>query len=834
MASNTMRHRIESFFESLGLWTFEHPWTVIMASLALTGALASNLPSLGFDTSIDGFLKPTDPLRVNYDEFREEFGRDEMILVALKPDNLFDPEFLALLKTIHRDLEDNLPRLDEVTSLVNARNTYGQGDVLFVDDLLQELPNTPEELEQFRVHAMEDPVYRDLWISDDGTIANLAIESDAFDFGSDAEVAVSVEEDFSFDSDPTSMSLPASGVERKPLLSEHNAEIVAAVEKIVEKYRSPDLEIRVGGSPSMTARLLLAMEHDLAVFMGWSLAGIALLLGLVFRRLSGVFLPLLAVSLAILSFMGFMALVGVDVAFGTQILPSAILAVGIGYTVHLLSLFYRRYDESGDKRQAASYAVGHSGLAIAMSAFTTMVGFGSFATSDLLPLYRMGCVAPAGVGFACLYTLVLLPALLAVLPVRTRRRAVPTVRISASDRWLVALADFSYRHAKPIALAGAAIVIASIYGAVQLHFAHDPMHWLPKNDRVRVNHDYLEEKLDGTMVMEMIVDFQKPNALHDPSVLQKIEKLAEYAKSRPTGDVVVGKTLSIVDVSKEIHQALHEGDPAYYRLPADQLTAGQEFLLFENSGTDDLEKVTNPTFSKARITMKVEWVDSRFYPTFIEDIEGYANKLFGPDVELYTTGMLPLMSRTMSNVMDSAARAYILAFMVITPLMVLLIGNLRAGLVSMVPNLFPIIATLSVMTLFGIELDMFTILVGSIALGLAVDDTIHVVHGFARDLERMQNVRAALRSTMLTSGRALVFTTLVLCAGFSVFMLSELNNLILFGTLTTLAIFFALLADMVLTPALLSLATRVPESAEASPKVEEPDVSAAAKEAFGR
>jgi len=813
-AKHGIRRKIERSFEGLGFWISEHPWKVLLACLALTGALGSQLPWLNFDTSIDGFLKPTDPLRVNYDHFREDFGRDEMILVALRPKNVFDIEFLKLLKTIHRDLEDHLPRLDEVTSLVNARNTYGRGDVLVVDDLLLKIPETPEELELFREHAMSDPVYRDIWISDDGTIANLAIESDAFDMGNSIGAKVSsknrAQMEFDFDEDPTALenAIPETR-EHKPLRSEHNAEIVAAVEKLVSKYRSDDLEIRVGGSPSMTARLLLAMESNLQTFMLASLGVIALLLAFVFRRASAVFLPLLVVSLALVSMLGSMAIGGIDVAFGTQILPSAILAIGIGYTVHLLTIFYRKFDETKDKKHAVVHALGHSGLAILMSAVTTMVGFGSFVVSDLLPLYRMGLVAPFGVGFVYLYAVLLLPALLVLLPIRARTPARATGQgPKALDRLLTRIGDFSHRNAKPVAVLGIGLGVAALIGASRLHFSHDPMHWLPKDDRVRVNHDYLEKKLDGTMVLEMVLDFDKENALHDPEVLHKIETLTDYAKSRPTGDVVVGKTLSIVDVSKEIHQALYSGNPEYYRIPPDQWTAGQEFLLFENSGSDDLEKVTNSLFSKARITMKVEWLDSRFYPIFIKKLEAFAHDLFGPDVELYTTGMLALMSRTMSNVMDSAARAYVLAFLLITPLMILLIGNLRAGLVSMLPNLFPIVATLAAMAIFDIELDMFTILVGSIALGLAVDDTIHMVHGYARNLSHTGDVGLALHQTMETSGRALMFTSLVLCAGFSVFLLSELNNLILFGGLTTMAIGFALIADIVLTPALLSLATR--------------------------
>lgn len=811
-----IRARVEHAFDWLGRALCARAWWVLAASVALTTAMAAQLPSLGFDTSTDGFVKPEDPLRRNYDAFRRAFGRDELVLVSLRPREVFDLEFLKLLKAIHRDLEDNVPRLDEVTSLVNARNTYGIGDVLAVDDLLIDLPETPDAMARLREQVMSDPIYRDLWISDDGRIVTLAVESDAFDRArvdlsmDDAGFAQDGFDDDVFEeaaatAEPATQTAPPA---LAPLRSEHEAEIVNAVKAITAKYRSPDLEMWIGGSPVMSARLLLAMERDLGRLTSAAIVLIAVLLFAVFRRASGVVLPLVVVTSSIVAMLGAMAWLGIDVAFGTQILPSAILAVGVGYTVHLLTIFFRRFDETRDRHGAIAYAVGHSGVGITLSAVTTAIGFGSFIASDVLPLYSMGCVAPAGVAFAYLFAIATLPALLAVLPLRTRPLPSGTASYGIAGRILLSLGEFSHRRAGWVTLAAAGATVVALALAATLRFGQDPMKWLPTDDRVRVDHDFLEEALDGTMVMEMVLDFHRENALHDPAILKKIDVLARYAESRPSGDVHVGKTLSIVDIAKEVHQALHSGQPEFYAIPEDERTVGQEMLLFENSGTDDLEKATNSLFSTARLTMKVGWTDSTYYPAFIERMETRARELFGSDVSLYTTGLLPMMARTTVNVMESAAKAYVAAFAIITPLMILLIGRLRAGIVSMFPNLFPIIATLGFMGALRIELDMFTILVGSIALGLAVDNTIHFVHGFSRSHALDGDAAAAIAETMRTAGRAMLFTTVVLCAGFSVFMLSELNNLFLFGALTSTAIGVALIADVLVTPALLSLTAR--------------------------
>ncbi len=752
--------RIDARFRRTGAWIASRAWLVLALSALFTAALASGLPWLGFDTSIDGFLEPHDPMRVRYDEFREQFGRDEMILVALRPKQLFDIQFLQLLKRLHRELEDELPRLNEVTSLVNARNTRGEGDVLVVDDLLLRVPETPEELETFRHQALTDPIYRDLWISDDGTIANLAIETDAFDLAQPARTDTSQE---AFDAEAFEAA-PRPVVVHKPLRSETNAEIVAAVHRIVDRYRSPDLEIWISGSPTMTARLLLAMERDMGQLLLGSMLTIGVLLAVVFRRAAGVVLPLVVVGLSIVSMLGSMAFMGIDMAFGTQILPSAILAIGVGYAVHLLTSFFAHYDATGDRVEAISHTFASVGVAITMSALTTAIGFGSFATSSVSPLYRMGCVAPLGATLAFLYTIVVLPALLAVVPLR-RRAAATDDGDTWIERCLVAIGDFAQRRARGVSIGAACVAVVAVVLASRLEFSHNPMMWLPAGDPVRTSHDFLDEALDGTVVMEVILDFGRENALHDPEILRKIETLASHARAQSAEQVAVHKTLSI-----------------------------------------------------ARMTLKVGWVDATHYPLFIASLERYARGLFGPAVSLHTTGMLPMMSRTMTSLMTSAASSYLSAFLSIVPFMILLIGRLRPALASVIPTLFPLLVTTGAMSALGFKLDMFTILVGSIALGLAVDDTTHFVHAFARWHDRTGDVPTALRETMRTTGRAMLFTTLVLVSGFLVFTLSELNNLIRFGAFTATALATAFVADIVVAPALLALTASRADRLHRSPE----------------
>jgi predicted RND superfamily exporter protein len=206
--------------------------------------------------------------------------------------------------------------------------------------------------------------------------------------------------------------------------------------------------------------------------------------------------------------------------------------------------------------------------------------------------------------------------------------------------------------------------------------------------------------------------------------------------------------------------------------------------------------------------IKTPMVDASHYVKFVEKVEALFKKTFGSHIEFTTTGMLTLSSRIVVGIQASMVRSYTIVFIVISILMILFLGELRLGLASMVPNLFPIVLCLGIMGWFGIPLDNFTMLIGSIAIGLAVDDTIHFMYGFRRYYRITGDPREAVRRTITTSGRAMLFTSLVLSTGFFIYMFATLNNMILFGLLTGIAIIIALLADFIIAPALAVMLTK--------------------------
>jgi predicted RND superfamily exporter protein len=267
----------------------------------------------------------------------------------------------------------------------------------------------------------------------------------------------------------------------------------------------------------------------------------------------------------------------------------------------------------------------------------------------------------------------------------------------------------------------------------------------------------------------------------------------------------VSKTLSVANMAKEIHQALNANDAAHYTIPQSRQLVAQELLLFENSGSDDLEDLVDSPFSLGRLTIKLPYAPPLLYEGFIAKAVALTEATLGSEVTITPTGFVTLMTRSLNAVTISMLRSYIIALAIITPLMFLLLGSIRGGLIAMVPNLTPIIVTLGLMGWLGIPLDVFTLLIGSIAIGLAVDDTIHFMHNFRKYHEQSDDVRQAVRETLQTTGHALLVTSVVLSLSFFMFMLASLQNLVVFGSLTGLTIITAFIADVTIAPALMAL-----------------------------
>ncbi len=788
-----MHNKLENLMGRFGGFIYDNPIKIIVVVLALLAFPLSHVPQIKMDTSTEGFMHDDDPVLLEYNAFRAQFGRDERVMVALKSDNIFTLDFLKTLRKLHEELENNVPYLDDINSLYNIRNTRGEGDKLITDDLLEYFPTTQEEVDVIKEQAMASHFYKDLFISRHGEMTTIVIETDAYSHEGEKEVSDVDAFDEGFGDETVT-----EDKERPFLTDKENAELVKAILDIVEKYKSNDIEIYVAGSPSVNHALKTQMRADMQKFMRITFLIIIVFLFVMFRRASAVFYPLIVIILALLATVGTMAWSGVAFKLPTQIVPSLLMAVSIGATVHILSIFFDRFNTRGDKKDAIQYTLGHSGLAIAMTSVTTAIGVGSFSGSEVAPISDLGIFASLGVMVSLVLTLTLLPALLSVTKIKQKVKT----ESDKLDLIMKKLSIIPIKYYKSIIFISVILVGLALAAATKINLSHNPLKWFQPESYDRVSTEVIDDTLNGSVTIELIIDTKTENGWNDPQRLERLNQLSHDMEQYVDSFTHIGKVISLATIVKETNRALHENNEEYYTIPNDANLVSQELLLFENSGSDDLEDVVDSQFSKARITVKLPWTDAVKAVEVLGYVKEEATKVF-PNDTVITTGMIPLLINTFSHAISSSVTSYFIAAIAISFMMMLILGSVRLGLLSMIPNLTPIIMGLLIMYVGNIPLDMFTLLIGSIAIGLAVDDTIHFMHNFRRYYLQSKDSAKAIEQTFFTTGKAMLITTIVLSLGFYAYMMANMISVQNFGLLTGSVIILALLSDLLLAPALM-------------------------------
>ncbi len=813
-----MAKRIESLFLALSHRIVAHPWLVITIALFVVGAVGSQIRHVTLDFTPESFLSLGHPERERYNAFRHQFGTDNTLVVAVRPDDPWSLEFLNWLRGLHESLESEVPYVDEVTSLINARVTRGDDDSLIVEDLMQEWPETPAQLAAVKARALDNPFYQNLLINHERRLVILLVNLAAF-----SEESAEVLEGFDDESAEVADTAPDF------LTGQQRDEAVAALHTVVAQFSGPEIEIHVVGNPAVAQRTVELMQINMARFTGLAILSIMIVLAVLFRGATGVVLPLLVSVLSIVFTFGVAGIRGTPLSVTAQMIPSLLLAVSTSSTIHLLVMFFQGIDGGESRTDAIAAALVHSGTPIALASLTTAGALASFNAAELEGLRDVGILAPVGIAAGLVLCLTLLPALLAVIPARQPATRRGDRGPGSLERLLVRIGDFS--TARPVAvITGATILVIGVgLGSLRLYYTFDALTFLADGDPLRESTAIINRDLAGVSSIEMLIDTGVESGLHDPVLLQALADLQETVRTIRGGkndQIEVGKVISFIDILKEIHQALNENREEFYTVPDNRPLAAQELLLFENTGSDDLEDFVYSQFSIARMTLRVPWVSSQDYGNFLPETAALFEERLGEGIDVQVTGLTKILTVMQSEMKEGLIRSYTLALLIITPLMMLMIGSVRGGLVSMIPNLMPIVLVLGMMGWVGLELSVFTMMIGSIAIGLAVDDTIHFIHQFFRYRAITGNARDATRETMRTTGQALLTTSIVLSFGFVVFVFAEIRNLVAFGIVTTASIGLAFLADIIVSPALLALVSRGYVGADAASIPAEPRISA--------
>ncbi len=788
---------VEKGFSHLGVLIGTHPKIWLCGCLIIIAAIASQLQHIRQDTSIEGFLEKGSEELLRYDEFKDIFGRDEVFLINIEVDDIYDPAFIENLRRLHMQLEDEVPHVKTVDSLINARHTYGKDDTLYIEDLLPvDLPDDPQELEELKQYTFNNDNYLDFLISRDHHLIAIMVRLEPYNYHTDQNGRLHTE-----------------------YLSDKDLrDALYAIEDIVDQYRGVlSDDIRLAGSMPISIMLGRVMERDFAVFSGLANLLIGIVLMIIFRRASGVLMPLTIMALSVVVTISFMAIFDTPLQVSTSILPSFLLAVCVGDSIHLLTIFYRHYDAGETKIQALANALEHTGLAIFFTSITTAAGLASFSTSELSPVAALGIYGALGSMVAFLLTVFILPCLIALFPLK--RRPLHSADNTPLNRFLLKAVHLSTTYPKTIVACGMTVFFISLIFASQSTFSHHPIDWLPDDEPALLALKKHEQRMGSSMTIEVVLDTGKDRGVIDHEFMQTLDDVQKELESWETDTYRVVKAICIADIVKETNRALHDNDQNFYSVPDDSALISQELFMVELDEPDDLYNLIDKEYRQARLTLMVPWVDALYGRDLLNRLEQLLNERLGPHTERITiTGVTALLGATFAEMLVSTAESYGIAAVAITIMMVLLIGNLKLGLLSMIPSLLPILIVLSIIHLLGIPLDMLTMLIGSIAIGLTVDDNVHFMHGFRRIYIKTGDPAYAIEKTILSTGRAMLITSIVLSIGFIIYTQAQMKNMIGFGIMTALCIMLALIASFLLGPALMMLANKTWHHQSSEPK----------------
>lgn len=750
----------------------------------IVGALLLTVPAFYFVTTLESeeiyasWYAPDDPSYRFYQEFQRRFANDMFFVVVFKDDPLFTAENLGLVNTLTSRLEA-LPYVRQVTSLTNVEYLYGQGDRLIVESLVEDLDTLNEaKLAEIRERALSKPIYRGGIISDDGTTTAILGE-----------------------------------LERVEAMTEERA-LISRVQAILrETEERTGKRFYLGGYPVLDVAVMQASEQDVRKFIPLSIGLIFIVLWAIFRRVRPAALAFVAVLLALAWTFGLYAGVGNKYSMMMSILPAILIAIGIADSVHILIHYYEELSQGRAQGEALRLTVRRMFRPCLFTTLTTGAGFISFLGSDI-PIVRMtGLYAAIGIAFAFVLTVLVLPAVLSYVraPKRAARGQTGSGLVALLDR----LGRWTVSHPKPILVGMALLVITGAIGTMRVTPEASSLQLLRDGHPLQRDYAFIEENLTGLSNLEIIVEGER-DALRSPEVLEKLERLSAFA----LGQEGVRKTLSLAEYVKEINQALHGGDPRFYAIPPTSREIAQSLLLYEFSGGRELRDYVSGDYSAGRLTMLFNSMTSGQSTALENRIVDYAQNELGLPIK--TTGTIELLKEMMNKVAFSQIKSLSIALGLITLLMILLLRSVKLGLISLIPNALPILLMFGVMGYAGIPLDAATSIVAGLALGIAVDDTIHYLARFRRELSATGAYREALRRATHTVGRAIVSTSVILFAGFIVLVLGTFKGTIYTGILVGTAMAFALVGDLVLLPGLLLLLKPIPVGlAEDRPQVAE-------------
>ncbi len=745
------------------VWSIHRPAAAAILFAAITLALGWQLPRLEIDASNEGLMLERDPARHYYDQVKATFGSDELTVVLVKGD-IFTAPALGLIQRLSDDLE-RVEGVTRVDSLATVDSISGTADGMEIAPLLRDgIPDDPAALARLKAKALANPIFVKNLVSADTRAAGILVFTQAGDRD-----------------------------------KEFNSRFAAAVDAVLARDSVAGVTTYQIGGPLLKHTFVEYVQRDQMTLVPLSVVTLFIVLMIGFRTPQGVVGPLFTgVSSAVWG-VGLMALFHIPMNVVTVAVPSLVLVVGFAEAVHIISAYHACLRAGRDKMQALTEAVADAAAPILVTTATTILGFATLIFSDITILIQFGWAATLALTANFAATLLGIPMLLRIWPKPKRIRAT-VVEDAGTTRTLEArltvACDYLLRHRVAIIAVFAALAAASIWGWFTLKVDTDFVSYFPKSSPIRQRMHDVDQSLAGASAFFVVVESGRENGVADPATLKQIAGLQQFIESIPG----VSKTVSIVDYLSQLHTTLTGTNGGSRTIPESAEIVSQQLLLMDRAQTG---RFVDLSASSANIVVRHSLTGSWELGQALRQIDRYvAGNVHG--VQVHPAGQSILTNRAADYMAVNEVTSFAWTLGIIGIIHSLLFMSIKAGLLSLIPNVAPVIYSFGLMGLLGIPLSTGTAMVATIAIGIAVDDTVHNMMTYSRQLNEHRDERAAVLQTLLIQFRPIVFVSMALACGFIVLVFSRFVPTMYLGFLSAFVMMAAMISELVLTPILLA------------------------------
>jgi predicted RND superfamily exporter protein len=729
--------------------------------------MASSLKHLEFEGSYRIWFGEESQILKDYDEFRAIFGNDDVITITFQDkDGIFTKKALHTIENITQKLWQThyIARVDSITNYQYVHADEEYPDEVLVEDFIDEIEGySAKDLEKKKEIALTQDLLLNKIISKDAT-TTMIVGRMTPKAGDDPEVSFKLRD--------------------------------AVLKIIAPEVKKNGYEFHLGGGPVINSSFIEIAQHDGGVFTPGVILIAMLLLFVIFRKFSAMFVSISVVIFTFLIVLSIQVMLGYKLNNFTANVPVFVVAIGIADAMHLLWIYMMARKKGMDNHTAIDYSMKKNFLAIFLTSVTTSVGFASLGISAVVPIKTLGIATASAALLAFVLTILFVPAMLAIL--NPKVKADEKIQEHNNHPRAVWYSAFIINNARTLLALSVFVFVVLGVGVFQAKVDSNVVKYFKEDVPFRKDVHFLQENLTGPMSYEIVVDSKKADGIKDPDFLNTVQKFYDAFYAKYPQDV--RHISSLMDVVKTFNEVMNTTKT----IPQDQELVAQYLLLYSLSLPQGMEINDKMDIDERllRVSATMNIVETSQDLEMIHWVEEWWKST---PYEAKIHGQTVMFAHMQHDVTNTLIESITLAVVLISLIMLLIFRNWRMLPLFIVPNILPIALVVGVMGWIGIEIDMGVAIAGAIIIGVAVDDTIHFMVKYIEARKRGDNLQDAMRYVMSYAGSAIIFTTIVLSLAFLVFVFSSFNPNYHFGIVTASALIIAVIVDLVALPALLAL-----------------------------